>query len=103
MRLAPLFGIALWSWLLWKIWKRPRQWGLGVGTLLFLMIAFQSYLWWGGVNNPEFAKLDIDRSITNFILFAELPIFVAGASCILLRFCGDAKSVINMCNVKGTW
>lgn len=84
--LATLFGIAFWSWLLWKMWKRPRQWGLGVGIFLFLMIAFQSYLWWLGLNNPELAKLDIDRSVTNFILFYELPIFIAGAFCILLRF-----------------
>jgi hypothetical protein len=72
--------------LLWKIWKRPRQWGLGVGIFLFLMIAFQSYLWWLSSNDRQFCTLDLDGSVTYFILFDELPIFIAGASCILLRF-----------------
>jgi hypothetical protein len=85
MRLAPLFGLAIWSLLLWKICKRPRKWGLGVGIFLFLMIAFQSYFWWLGVNNPKLDTLDVDRSVTNFILFYELPIFIAGVFCILLR------------------
>ena len=83
---AFLFGLAIWSLLLWKIWKRPRKWGFGVGIFLFLMIAFQSYLWWIGVNDPKLARLDIDRSVTNFILFYELPIFIAGVSSTLLRF-----------------
>ena len=93
--LETLFGIAFWSWLLWKIWKRPRQWGLGVGIVLFLMIAFQSYLWWLSLNDPEIAKLDLDRSLTNFILFYELPIFIAGTFCILLRFCKGTKTAAN--------
>jgi len=86
MRLAPLFGLAIWSLLLWKIWKRPRKWGLGVGIFLLLMIAFQSYLWWFGVNNPKLVDtLGASRSAANFILLYELPIFVAAVSCILLR------------------
>lgn len=93
MTLVPFFGIALWSWILWTIWKRPRQWGLGVGIFLFLMIAFQSYLWWGGINNPELAKLDLDRSVIHFVLFYELPIFIAGTFCILLKFCEGATTV----------
>ena len=86
MRLAPFVGLAIWSWLLWKIWRRPRKWGLGVGIFLFLMIGFQSYLWWLAIHNPTLAKLDFDRSVTNFVLFYELPIFIAGVSCTLLRF-----------------
>jgi hypothetical protein len=88
MRLAPLFGLALWGFLLWKIWKRPRQWGLGVGIFLFLMIVTQSYFWWRGVNNPETEALGGSRSMANFILLFELPIFAAGVFCILLRFYG---------------
>jgi hypothetical protein len=53
MRLAPVFALAIWSWLLWKIWKRPRKWDLGVGIFLFLKIAFQSYFWWLGVKQPQ--------------------------------------------------
>ena len=86
MKLAPLFGIAVWSLLLWKIWHRPRNWGLGVGIFLFLMIAFQSYLWWRAVNNPGLASLKLDRSLAHFVLFYELPIFLAGVFCVLLRF-----------------
>lgn len=93
MTLAPFFGIALWSGILWKIWKRPRQWGLGVGIFLLLMIAFQSYLWWLGLNDPEIAKSDLDRSVLHFVLFYELPIFIAGTFCILLKFCEGATTV----------
>jgi hypothetical protein len=95
MTLAPFFGIALWSGILWKIWKRPRQWGLGVGISLFLMIAFQSYLWWLSLNDPEIAKLDLDRSVIHFVLFYELPIFIAGTLCISLKFCKGATAVTN--------
>ncbi len=94
MRFAPLVGLAIWSFLLWKIWRRPRKWGLGVGIFLFLMIAFQSYLWWLGVNNPKLeAQIpEASRSVANFILIYELPIFVAGVCCILLRFSNPHES-----------
>lgn len=84
MVFAPVFGIAIWSLLLWRIWKRPRQWGLGVGIFLFLMIAFQSFLWWRSLDNPRLDHLD--RSVTRFIVLYELPIFIAGVCCTLLRF-----------------
>jgi hypothetical protein len=87
MRFAPLFGIALWSLLLWKIWKRPRKWGLGVGIFLFLMIGFQSYLWSLGVNEPKLVeRLGASRSAAHFVMLYELPIFVAGVCCTLLKF-----------------
>jgi hypothetical protein len=86
MRLAPLFGLAIWSWLVWKIWKRPRQWGLGVGIFLFLMIAFQSCLCWLGTHNPKLDTIQTGRNVTSFVFVYELPIFVAGVCCILLRF-----------------
>jgi hypothetical protein len=86
MRLAPVFGIAVWSLLLWKVWKRPRKWGLGVGIFLFLMIVFQSYLFWLSVHSPKLEAPDVDQSVTRFILLYELPIFIAGVSCTLLRF-----------------
>jgi hypothetical protein len=57
------------------------------------MIAFQSYLWWLSLNDPEIAKLDLDRSVINFVLFYELPIFIAGTFCILLKFCEGATTV----------
>jgi hypothetical protein len=78
--------LALWAWLLWKIWTRPRQWGLGVAIFLFLMVAFQSYLWWLGIHNPALDKITTGRSATSFILLYELPIFAAATYCTLLRF-----------------
>jgi hypothetical protein len=95
MTLATFFGIALWSGILWKIWKCPSQWGLGVGIFLFLMIAFQSYLWWLSLNDPEIAKLDLDRSVIHFVLIYELPIFIAATFCILLKFFKGAMAVTN--------
>ncbi len=87
MMLTPVFGLAIWSLLLWKVWKRPRKWGLGVGIFLFLIIGFQSYLWWIGVNDPKLVEtLGASRSAANFVLLYELPIFVAGVCCTLLRF-----------------
>ena len=65
MKFAPIFGLAIWSWLLWKIWKRPRKWGLGVGIFLFLMIVFQSYLWWLGVNDPKLDTHGASRSVAS--------------------------------------
>ena len=93
MRLAPFLATAMWSLFLWKIWKRPRQWGLGLGIFLFFAIAFQSYLWWSSFNNPEINKLNLDTSVTRFILLYELPIFVAGVSCTLLRFYDDPEGI----------
>jgi hypothetical protein len=89
MRFEPLFGVAIWSFLLWKLWKLPRKWGLRVGVLLFLMIPFQSYLWWVGIHNPSpnVITIDANRSVLHFILVYELPIFIAAASCTLLSFC----------------
>lgn len=84
--LTSAFAIAIWSWLILRIWRRPRQWGLGVGILLFLMIAFQSYLWWRGTHNPKLDTIQTGRSVTSFVFVYELPIFIAGVCCILLRF-----------------
>lgn len=93
MRLAPFFGTAIWSLFLWKIWKRPRQWGLGVGIFLFLMIAFQSYLWWSSFNDPAINKLNLDSSIARFVLLDEFPIFIAALSCTLLCFYDDREGI----------
>lgn len=80
--LTPFLIIAFSSLLLWKIWKRPNKWGLGVGIFFLMMIVFQSHLWWESVTDPA---LSFDRSVGRFILH-EIPIFFAGTSCILLRF-----------------
>ena len=82
---TPIFGVAIWSLLLWRVWKRPRQWGLGVGIFLLLMIAFQAYLWRLALANPKLNTSGVNLSTFRFTLI-ELPIFIAGVSCILLRF-----------------
>src|ERR1700712_3476478 len=66
--LAPVLGLAVWSWLLWKIWKRPRKWGLGVGIFLLLLIPFQSHLWWLAIHNPSLVAITSGRSPVRFIL-----------------------------------
>jgi hypothetical protein len=83
--LTPIFAVAIWSWLILKIWKRPRQWGLGVGIFLLLLILFQTYLWRRSIasSHPE---TDAERySTVGFILY-ELPLFVAAVCCLRLRF-----------------
>lgn len=92
MALTPFLSIAFWSFLLWKVWKRPHNWGLGVGIFLLLMIAFQCYLWWQSINDPELEHLNFNRSVSRFILLYELPIFIAGVSCIFLRFSAPINS-----------
>ncbi len=84
MRFAPLAGLAIWSLLLWKIWKRPQKWGLGVGIFLLLMIAFQTYLWRLAVLSPHPEIPTETYSASSFALH-ELPIFVAAVCCIWLR------------------
>lgn len=85
MRLAPFLGVAIWSWLIWKIWTRPRNWGLGVGIFLFVIIAFQTYLWHKANANPDLKELVAGHTLEGHIRY-ELPIFAAGVCCLLLRF-----------------
>lgn len=82
---APIFGALIWSFLIWKIWTRPRKWGPGVGILLFLMICFQTYLWRLAVENPHTLPPGTFISTKSFVL-DELRLFIAGFLCILLRF-----------------
>jgi hypothetical protein len=81
-----LVGLVLWSFLLWKLWKKPRKWGLGLGIFLFLMIAFQIWLWSLAIHDHKLAILDADRSVVRFAVLDEIPIFIASVSCTLLRF-----------------
>lgn len=85
MRLAPFLGIAIWSFLIWKIWTRPRNWGLGVGIFLFVMIAFQTYLWHKATLDTNLNTLAAGYTLERYVRY-ELPIFAAGVCCLLLRF-----------------
>src|SRR3954469_23732873 len=64
--LQPVAAIALWGWLIWRISKRPRQWGLGVGVFLVLMLLFQIFLWRRGMANPELAASRTKESVWQF-------------------------------------
>lgn len=83
--LTPIFGIAFWLFIIWRIWQRPRAWGLGVGIFLFLMIGFQTFLWRLAVTSPRPEAHTPNYDLPSFILY-ELPLFLSGACCILLRF-----------------
>ncbi len=81
--LAAFFVAAVWGFLLWKVWKRPRQWGLGMGIFLLLLIPFQTFLFRLAVAESH---LDVKGiSWGAFLLFDEFPLLIAGVSCLLLR------------------
>lgn len=83
-KLAPFIGTVLWSFLMWKIWTRLRRWGVWVGGLLFFMIAFQCYLWNLAIHHPRANLPPIEMSTLDFVVFYEVPIFIAGTCCVLL-------------------
>ena len=83
---SSIFGLGLWSFLIWKVGMRPRQWGMGMGIFLSLMIAFQIYLFRLALANPAAALRGSLPGWGSFLLFYELPILIAAVSCILLRF-----------------
>jgi len=78
-------GTAIWTFLIWKIWTRPRRWGLGIGILLLVMLAFQTHLWRLAVTNPRQKELRFDPSILSFVIY-EIPLVLAAICCILLRW-----------------
>ena len=80
-----VISVALWSFLIWKIWSKPRTWGLGVGLFLWLMLAFQTYLWSLAIASPRRVEGMI-YSTQSFVLY-ELPLVVAAVSCLILRWC----------------
>lgn len=80
-----IFALATWGFLTWKIWKRPHGWGLGVGILLFVIFAFQSYLWHLAGFNPTREQLGMDYTMLDFVLY-ESPIVSAALCCILLKW-----------------
>src|SRR5262245_39048784 len=57
-----VFGTAIWLFLARKIWTRPG-WGLGVGILMCVMIAFQTHFWLRAINGPRPKDLAIDDGV----------------------------------------
>jgi hypothetical protein len=84
MKLTPIAGAALWVFLFWKIWKRPRAWSLGVGMLLFFMVTFQTYLRQRALARPDFDIHAPGHSTAHFV-GAELPLLAAAIGCLWLR------------------
>jgi hypothetical protein len=80
-----IVGIALWGLFLYKIWKKPKSWGLGLGIFFLLLIPFQTFLWYSAVNGPMRDTIPGGPSIVIFLLY-ESPLFIGAICCVLLRF-----------------
>jgi hypothetical protein len=85
---VPFVDLAIWGFLAWKIWTRPRKWGVGVGIFALLLIPFQTWLFYLAMGNPAFRAQGYGWA--SFLILDELPLFVAGVSCISLRIVSPA-------------
>jgi len=93
--MQPLFALTFWSFLLWKLWKRPQRWSLIVEGLFLLMIVFQTWLWQKGMANPTLRSMAGPHPLVEFIL-DEIPLIVATIACFMLwrrqrRLCAGAN------------
>lgn len=79
-----IITLEAWGVLALLIWKRPRSWGLGIGTFLLLVLAFQVFLWTRAIAKPVY----VPGMIYNSMAFAmyELPLAIAAICCLLLRW-----------------
>jgi len=82
--LTPILGVGMWAFLIWKLWKRPRKWGLGLGIFLLLVLGFQTWLMILALRNPHIPKTGGTYSGLLFAL-GELPIAAAAVACLILR------------------
>jgi len=80
-----MISIGIWLSLLIMLFKRPRNWGLGIGIFMLTSIVIQFGLWRLMLNIPEREKLGINDSILFFTL-SVLPLFVGGVCSIILRY-----------------
>jgi hypothetical protein len=83
--LQTLVGIAVWSFLIWRVKTQPRRWGLRVGIFLIGVLAFQTYFWRRGVTGPAPVPVDMDPSLFAYVVY-ELPLVITAICCILLRW-----------------
>jgi hypothetical protein len=83
--IAVPFAFTIWGYFVLMIWKRPRQWGLGLGIFLVFVLGFQTFLWRLALADPKHHAMGVSDSTLDFILY-EVPLAVAAVSCILLRF-----------------
>ena len=89
--LQPIVAVALWSFLLWKLWRKPRKWGLGMGILLLAVIAFQTHLWMRAISDPELLARGFDTRLARLLL-SVIPLAIAAILCISLRWWGPADA-----------
>jgi hypothetical protein len=88
--LQPFVAVALWSFFLWKLWRKPRNWGLGIGIFLVAVIVFQTHFWMRAVNDPEVLARGFDRSPITLLL-SVVPLAIAAILCISLRWRGPVE------------
>lgn len=77
-------GTAVWCFLAYKIWKRPRKWSLGLGIFLFAALLFQIFLYVAAVSSGQAYTLGVFAHPIVFALW-EIPLLVAAVSCLWLR------------------
>ncbi len=80
-----VFTIAFWAFLIQKMWRRPRQWGFGVGLFLLIQFVLQTYLWRLALAGPLPERLGLARNPWIFALY-EIPIVSAAISCFYMRW-----------------
>ena len=83
--LSMLFAAMIWGFLMERIVKHPRTWGLPIGVFLHLILAFQIWLWWKAIHNPKLAPSPELSDVLRFIA-DELPLATAAVACFLLPF-----------------
>jgi hypothetical protein len=87
-QLSPV--IVIFGLLLWKIWKKPRKWGLGIGIFYTFAIGMRTYFWFAAMAKypAEVAKILYPAFGLAMLL---LPAIMIAVGCWLLRYLGDEK------------
>lgn len=77
-------AIAFWSFLISRVYRSPLKWSLRVAVLMILMIAFQSWLWFQAVNNPDLS-VTTDRNAWLGFIGEELMLLATAVMALILR------------------
>ena len=80
-----VLGLLLWGFLIVKIGKQPRNWGLGVSIFSLFISVFQALLWMQSMSDPKYVEESLYGNPFVFALY-EVPLIVGGVSCLFLRF-----------------
>lgn len=78
-------AISLWLYLWWMLFRRPKNWALGIGIFMFLTLAVQVGLWQLAQHSPRKEELGVGASWLSFVM-SSLLLFISGASSISLRW-----------------